>query len=157
MDASGDLVGLYLRYGKRWFIDKDLSVTTGHDISILAIDPVSLRRYHVEIDIGRVPTETTNIEEMKTWLVSRFGGEQRESALMSVGFTPSGYSKILVTRNCSALFKTACEQKGVEVWLFYDIVMELRAGIRKRVASLDHEGRLIQLLFYPPKNASAGA
>ncbi|MBV5265075.1 hypothetical protein J3S89_13555 [Pinisolibacter sp. B13] len=154
MDAATRIVADYLRLEKKWLNGPDLSVATGSDVSLVAVNPADMQRYHLEVELGRAPLEIDNDADMKAWLQTRFFGSVREKALLMLAFSPSHLTRILVTRSCSDVCRSACEELGIEVWFFSDVVLELRNAARQRVGANDHDGRYLQLLFYPPKNAA---
>lgn len=151
MDAATRVVTNYIAYAKNWLIRPDISIASGSDVSLVAVDPLNMSRYQIEVELGRPPMETSDEAEMGVWLRSRFGGDVREKGMLDLGFTPHGFKPVLVCRRCSPVCEKVCASMGVEVWLFYDIAIALRGALRRRVAASDHEGRFVQLLFYPPR------
>lgn len=149
MDAQTKLVLAYLKYDKCWFCSPDVGVVTGLDIGILAVDPIHNRRYHVEVELGGGGQDAATVTAR---LKKRFFGQEREQAMMDLGFVPRSASRILVSRYKNAEIETAASSVDVEIWLFSDVVEGLRKALRKRMAATDNDGRLLQLLIYPPKN-----
>lgn len=152
MDAHTRVVSLYVKYVKGWFTQPDLSVGSGQDISLLAFDPVGNRRVHLEVDMGRAAMELKDTAALGEWVKARFGSIDRDLALVQIGFAPRANIKILVSRNCSPSLEQACVGQNIEIWLFTQMVEELRKALRNRLAANDSEGRVLQLLLYPPKN-----
>ena len=154
MDPATRLVNHYLKYDKGWFSHSDVSVGSGQDVGLLAVDPATVQRYQVEVELGRGPLDETTPARASEWLQKRFGGTERDQALMQFGYSPRSSTRILVTRHMSKSFAETAAKLGVEIWIFSDIAEALRKALRSRVAGADAEGRLLQMLIYPPKSAS---
>lgn len=153
MDAQTRVVSLYLNYVKHWLISADVSVGQGQDIALLAFDSANNRRHHIEVEIGRTPIDEKDPAALGEWLKGRFSSPDRDQTLIQAGFAPRANARVLVSRHASTTFRQVCAAQNVELWLFSDLVAELRLAFRNRLPPNDVEGRVFQLLFYPPKNA----
>jgi hypothetical protein len=151
MDPATYLVRQYLKYEKGWLVNSDVEVGPGVDVGLLAIDPTTMKRFQIEVDLGRVTFEEKELSVLGAWLEKRFSGPEREQALQRCGFAPHSYSRVLVARQASELCVQACEMAKVEFWVFSEVIDALRKAIRRRVSAGDIEGRTLQLLIYPPK------
>jgi hypothetical protein len=52
METTEKIVEAYVRYVKRWAIIPNIRCDGQFEIDLLAIDPVTLRRYHIETSIS---------------------------------------------------------------------------------------------------------
>lgn len=168
-ETTEKIVESYVRYVKGWATISNIKCPDQHEIDLLAIDPVSLVRYHIESSVhvpGTGFSKLTNgafdLEQMKVrvkapsqrrtigfFVEQKFGAPGIIESLKTYGFTPGNYRKIIVTWDCEPEARETASRHGIEVWEFPDLLDEIAtlAGSGKHYV-MDDTVRTLQMLIY---------
>ena len=165
METTEKIVEAYVRYVKRWATIPNIRCDGQFEIDLLAIDPVSLARYHVETSISvsqsyskltgkefdpvllKVRVQTPKMRRTLGYFVARkFGTPAVTTKLAEYGFKQGSHTKVVVTWGWTGEAKAAADAAGIELWDFRQIMREIALSIRdKRHYFTDDTLRTIDL------------
>jgi hypothetical protein len=165
METTEKIVEAYVRYVKGWATIPNIRCDGQYEIDLLAIDPVSLARYHIEISVSGSQAYsklTANgfdpvllkqrVQKAKMrrtlgyFIQHKFGTQAVCAKLASYGFHPGEHRKIVVSWGWTAGAKAAADAASVELWDFRCIMREISGSIRdKRTYFTDDTLRTINL------------
>jgi hypothetical protein len=165
METTEKIVEAYVRYVKGWATIPNLRCTGQFEIDLLAINPVSLERYHIETSVSgsqnfsRLTTKTFDPELLKEkvekagqrrtlgfFLERKFGVPEVKAELAKYGFVDGEYHNVIVTWDWTPEAAAEAKQAGVVLWSFQEIMREIAATIRhKRSYFTDDTLRTINL------------
>lgn len=165
METTEKIVEAYVRYIKGWATIPNLRCAGQYEIDLLAIDPVSLDRYHIETSVSgsqnfsRLTTKAFDPELLKEkvqkagqrrtlgfFLERKFGVPAVKAELAKYGFVDGEYRNVIVTWDWTPEAAAEAEKAGVALWSFQEIMREIAATIRhKRSYFTDDTLRTINL------------
>jgi hypothetical protein len=165
METTEKIVEAYVRYIKGWATIPNLRCAGQFEIDLLAIDPVSLDRYHIETSVSgsqnfsRLTTKAFDPELLKEkvqkagqrrtlgfFLERKFGVPAVKAELAKYGFVDGEYRNVIVTWDWTPEAAAEAEKAGVVLWSFQEIMREIAATIRhKRSYFTDDTLRTINL------------
>ncbi len=160
METSEHIVESYVRYIKNWFTISNIKCRKGKEIDLLAIDPQSNKRYHIEVSVSVVEhfkKLTSNIFKkgekdpatIKTTLTFFEENKYNDVAicekLKEYGFEDN-YEKIIVTYDIekSPHMDNQLKKYNITIWKIHDIIQEISEKIDEKYYS-DEILRIIQL------------
>lgn len=165
METTEKIVEAYVRYIKGWATIPNLRCEGQFEIDLLAIDPVSLDRYHIETSVSgsqnfsRLTTRAFDPELLKEkvqkagqrrtlgfFLERKLGVPAVKAELAKYGFVDGEYHNVIVTWDWTPEAADEAEKAGVALWSFQEIMREIAATIRhKRSYFTDDTLRTINL------------
>lgn len=165
METTEKIVEAYVRYVKGWATIPNIRCDGQYEIHLLAIDPVTLARYHIEISVSgsqaysKLTAKAFDPELLKQrvqkakmrrtlgyFIQHKFGTPAVASKLAGYGFHPGDHRKIVVTWDWTPEAKAAADAAAIELWDFRTIMREISASIRdKRSYFTDDTLRTINL------------
>jgi len=148
METTEKIVEAYVRYVKRWATIPNIRCSGQFEIDLLAIDPVTLERYHVETSVSgsQVYSKLTGkdfdpallkvrVQKPKMrrtlgyFIAHKFGTPAIIEKLAEYGFKDH-YKKVVVTWDWTPDAKAAADAQGIELWDFRQIMREIAESIR---------------------------
>jgi hypothetical protein len=166
METTEKIVEAYVRYIKGWATIPNIKCCSGqYEIDLLAINPVTLERNHIETGVSisggfsKLTNKTFSIEALKTrgqtpvqrrtlgYLIERkFGPPEVAETLAEYGFKPGSYTKVIATWGWTDDAAEAAKTEGIELWDFRKIVQAIGAASTKdKTYFTDDTMRTIQL------------
>ena len=165
METTEKIVEAYVRYVKSWATIPNIKCPGQYEIDLLAIDPVTLDRYHIESGVSisgsyskltikpysdrdlKIRVKAAGQRRTIGYFVQRkFGAKPVLETLKRYGFHPGKYSKIIVTWGWEEGVEHEAHRLGIHLWDFRDILREIAASSeRKRVYFTDDTLRTLQL------------
>jgi hypothetical protein len=158
MEPEVHIVERYLQLVKRWFTMTNVMLDGGKEIDLLAFNPRSGERYHIEVRcaIGRgfrirlVDSQTKSGLKHKRGLDTlseiKFAAPIVRNAVGEV-FGSSKYNKVLVVWAVEEehLIEDARSRYGIEIWKMAEILDQLIRGVGTK-AFRDDVLRVVQLI-----------
>lgn len=165
METTEKIVEAYVRYVKRCATIPTIKCTGQYEIDLLAINPTTLERYHVESGISisggfsKLTNEPYSREELKIrvkqagqrrtlgyFIQRKFGSPQIAETLAQYGFKPGEYKKVIVSWGWTEDAATAAREQGIQLWDFRKIVVQIAEAFQdSRSYFTDDTMRTIQL------------
>jgi len=165
METTEKIVEAYVRYIKGWATIPNLRCQGQFEIDLLAIDPLSLDRYHIETSVSgsqnfsRLTTRAFVPELLKEkvqkagqrrtlgfFLERKFGVAEVRAELAKYGFVEGAYRNVIVIWDWTPEAAAEAEKASVLLWSFQEIMREIAAAIRhKRSYFTDDTLRTINL------------
>lgn len=158
LEPEVHIVQRYLELVKGWFTMTNVALAGGKELDILAIDPRSSAKYHIEVRIatGRgfkirlVDTQTRDGRKHKRGL-DTLDAEKFSSPEVIEGckriFGCCEYKKVLVVWDVQepTVIDQARKLYGIEIWRISDLIAELMRKVGTK-AYRDDILRLVQLI-----------
>jgi len=165
METTEKIVEAYVRYVKKWATIPNIKCPGQYEIDLLAIDPVSLERYHIESGVSisgsysKLTAKPYSEEDLKNRIKAagqrrtigyfaqrKFSAESVAEKLKEYGFMPDQYSKIIVTWGWQDKAEIEAERLQIQLWDFKAILKEIADSFRKdRTYFIDDTLRTLQL------------
>jgi len=149
METTEKIVEAYVRYVKRWATIPNIRCDGQFEIDLLAIDPVTLKRYHIETGVSgsqafskltgekfdpallKVRVQAPRMRRTLGYFVEhKFGSNQVIAKLKQYGFKPGSYTKVVVTWDWKPEVEAAADAAGIELWDFRQIMHRIAHSIR---------------------------
>lgn len=137
METTEKIVEAYVRYVKGWATIPNIRRDGQYVIDLLAIDPVTLARYHVETSVSgsqvyarltaqafdrAVLKERVQKAKMRRtlgyFIEHKFGTPAISAKLAEYGFAPGTHRQTVVTWGWTKDAKAAADNAGIELWDF---------------------------------------
>jgi len=144
METTEKVVEAYVRYVKGWATIPNIKCGGQSEIDLLAIDPVSLERYHIEVSVhitgsfSRLTNEPFDAELAKErvekpkqrrtlgfFIERKFGSVGVIDALRHHGFGPGEYRKVIVTWGWTEDASKEAKANSIDLWDFRAILNEI--------------------------------
>jgi len=141
METTERIVESYVRYVKGWATIPNIRCSGQLEIDLLAIDPLTLNRYHIEtsVSISSGFSRLTDREFSPDLLKQRVAGpDQRRTfgfflqrkldhpavvdTLKSYGFEEGKYGRIIVSWDWTPGAAEQAERASVQLWRFGDLM-----------------------------------
>ena len=165
METTEKIVEAYVRYVKGWLTIPNIKCPGQYEIDLLAIDPLSLDRYHIEsgVSISGSYSKLTVRDYSDEYLKMRvkaagqrrtigyfakrkFGAKPVLKTLKRYGFQPGEYSKVIVSWGWRDGVEEEASSHDIQLWDFRDILKEIaKSSERKRIYFTDDTLRTLQL------------
>lgn len=149
METTEKIVEAYVRYVKGWATIPNLRCAGQHEIDLIALDPVSLDRYHIETSVSgsqsfsRLTTKAFDPELYKKpvekatqrrtlgfFIERKFGPAPVKETLARYGFVDGNYRNVIVTWDWSPDALELARSAGIELWSFQEIMREIADAIQ---------------------------
>jgi hypothetical protein len=144
METTERIVEAYVRYVKGWATIPNLKCKGQYEIDLLAMDPVMLKRYHIESGVSisgsfnaltakpfdpadlKVRTKIASARRTLGYFVQRkFGITNVTDKLAEYGFTTENYHRVIVTWGWTPEVEPQAKDAGVLLWDFRDLVCDI--------------------------------
>ena len=144
METTEKIVEAYVRYVKGWATIPNIKCPGQHEIDLLAINPKTGRKYHIETTVStssgfsKITTKNFDPDLFKQRLhrpkqrrTLGFFVEKKFSApgvietLQNHGFKKGKYKKIIASWGWTPEAKVEAKEHGIELWCFPDILAEI--------------------------------
>ncbi len=155
----------YVRYVKGWATIPNIRCGGQLEIDLLAIDPVSLNRYHIESGVSvsgsfsKLTAKPFSEKALKIrvkqpaqrrtlgyFTERKFGDPNVVGKLQEYGFVPGDYFKVIVSWGWTDEAAEAATDEGVVLWDFRDLLKEIADTFKhKRSYFTDDTLRTLQL------------
>ena len=165
METTEKIVEAYVRYVRRWATIPNITCAGQFEIDLLAIDPVSLERYHIESGVSvsgsysaltakpydpgdlKIRVKIAGTRRTLGYFIERkFGDRNVIARLRDYGFKRGNYSKVVVTWGWTEEAARTAKKKHVILWDFRDLVDEIaEASKLQRSHFTDDTIRTLQL------------
>lgn len=141
METTERIVEAYVRYVKRWATIPNIKCDGQFEIDLLAIDPLSLERYHIESGVSvsssfraltakpyhpddlKVRVKVASTRRTLGYFIERkFGSPRIIAKLAEYGFHPANYSKVIVTWGWTDEAAEKAKAESVILWDFRDLI-----------------------------------
>lgn len=148
METTERIVEAYVRYVKGWATIPNVRCAGQNEIDLIAIDPISLDRYHIETSISisqgfrKLTAKPFDIEKLRQrvhqagqrrtvgfFIERKFTPDSVVARLREMGFTPGQYGRVIVTWGWDAAAEGAAKAAGIELWDFRRIIREIADAI----------------------------
>jgi hypothetical protein len=149
MKTTEKIVEAYVRHVKRWATIPNVRCDGQFEIDLLAIDPVTLERYHIETSVSgsqvyskltskdfdpallKVRVQKAKMRRTLGYFVThKFGTPAVVHKLAEYGFNQGSYRKVVVTWDWTPDAKVAADQNGIELWDFRKLMRDIAKSIR---------------------------
>lgn len=151
METTEKIVEAYARHIKGWATISNIKCDGQFEIDLIAIDPVSGSRYHIESGISgslkysELTAKPFDPEHLKIrgkiagtrrtlgyFRDRKFASPQVIATLNKYGFKPGKYGKIIATWGWTEEAKKEADAAGIELWDFPDLMRQIADAIRHR-------------------------
>ena len=149
METTERIVEAYVRYVKGWATIANIRCAGQNEIDLLAIDPKSLARYHIEVSISisgsfraltgkpydpeKAKQRVHQASQRRTlgfFAEKKFAAPGIVERLEEFGFKSGAYTRAIVTWGWDADAAEQAVAAGIELWDFRDIIREIGDKIR---------------------------
>jgi hypothetical protein len=165
METTEKIVEAYVRYVKGWATIPNIKCPGQYEIDLLAIDPVSSDRYHIESGVSisgsyskltakpysdddlKIRVKTAGQRRTLGYFVERkFKAKPVLDTLRKYGFRKGNYSRVIVSWGWEEAARAEAGRRKIRLWDFRDILREIVGAFeRKRVYFTDDTLRTLQL------------
>lgn len=165
METTEKIVEAYVRYVKCWATIPNIKCPGQYEIDLLAINPVSLERYHIESGVSisgsysKLTAKPYSKEDLKIRVKAagqrrtigyfaqrKFSSEPIIQKLKEYGFFSENYSKVIVTWGWDDDVPAVAEELKIELWDFKEILKKIADTFQKeRTYFTDDTLRTLQL------------
>ena len=164
-ETTEKIVEAYVRYVKGWATIPNIKCEGQYEIDLLAIDPVSVNRYHIEsgvsvsggfsnltgddfsLDMLRQRTKQASQRRTVGYFRDRkFTSPSVLTKLAEYGFTGENYERVIVSWGWTDSAKKQADEAGIRLWDFRHIMIEIAKSASGRTYFTDDTLRTLQLL-----------
>jgi len=174
-ETTEKIVEAYVRYVKGWATIANIKCPGQLEIDLLAIDPVSGQRYHIESGVSvsggfsKLTAESFSTDMLKQ--SSKQAGQRRTigyfrdrkfsapgiiAKLEGYGFKSGDYRRIIVTWGWTDEAKNQADAADIELWDFRDVMLEIAKISSARSYFTDDTLRTLQLMVKSVKERGRG-
>jgi hypothetical protein len=151
METTEKIVEAYVRHVKGWATISNIRCQGQYEIDLLAIDPKSLARYHIETSVSgsqgfakltatvfdplllKVRVKKPKMRRTLGYFAQhKFGTAAVGDRLKDYGFEPGEYTKVVVSWGWTDEAKAAADAEGIELWDFRELMRQIADSIRDR-------------------------
>ncbi len=177
METTERIVEAYVRYVKGWATIPNVRCGGQNEIDLIAIDPVSLDRYHIEVSVSisqgfrKLTAKPYDAQKAKErvhqasqrrtvgfFVEKKFGSQTVIDRLKEYGFCEGNYARVVVTWGWEEGALTQAENTGIELWDFREIINEVAEHIRgSREYFADDTLRTLNLFIHASDEAERSA
>jgi hypothetical protein len=155
VEAEVHITVQYLQLCKHWFTMENILLKGGHEIDILALDPISGDKFHLEVRIAtgkgfKVRMKDTSTHDgrwhrrgLDTLDRVKFSPPEVIKACTDI-FGSSDYRKVLVVHAVEdpSVIQQAKKIYGIEIWLISDLITQ----VAQRIGSSSYRDDVLRLL-----------
>jgi len=145
LEPEVHIVDRYMQLVKKFFTMTNIMLEGGKEIDLLAVDPISKEKYHIEVRVATgkgfrlrlVDTQTKNGRKHRRGLDTlneiKFAHPTVVSAVREI-FGGCEYKKVLVVWDVEdgAVIEQAKSHYDIEVWKISNIISELTGEVKSR-------------------------
>jgi len=173
METTERIVEAYVRYVKGWATIPNVRCAGQNEIDLVAIDLVSLARYHIETSISisqgfrkltakpfdpeKVKQRVHQASQRRTvdfFVKRKFDAPTVVERLKEMGFRDNKYTRVIVTWGWTGEAADRAVEAGIELWDFRDIIREIAETIKgSRVYFSDDTFRTLNLFIHASDEA----
>jgi hypothetical protein len=147
METTEKIVEAYVRYIKAWATIPNIKCPGQLEIDLLAINPVTLERYHIETSVSisggfskltRKPYDPSAAKirvqaaaQRRTlgfFIQKKFGSDGIIKTLADYGFREGEYRKIIVSWDWDDGVLEEATSQGIDLWDFRQMLQEIGTG-----------------------------
>lgn len=164
-ETTEKIVEAYVRYVKGWATIPNIKCEGQFEIDLLAIDPISGKRYHIESGVSvsggfsKLTGEPYSFETLK--IRTRQASQRRTvgyfrdrkftapgilTKLSQYGCNNNNYERIIVTWGWNDEAKKQADEANIKLWDFRDLMIEILNNASGREHFNDDTLRTVQLL-----------
>ncbi len=144
METTERIVEAYVRYIKKWATIPNIRCKGQFEIDLLAIDPITHERYHIESGVSvsgsfsKLTNKSFSEEDLKKrvkaagqrrtfgyFIEHKFKSPGVINTLKDYGFKKDNYSKVIVTWGWKDDVPAQAKKRGIILWDFRDIIHEI--------------------------------
>jgi len=144
METTERIVEAYARYIRKWATIPNIKCGGQFEIDLLAIDPVTLNRYHIESGVSvsgsyskltDKPFSSADLKQrvkqagqrrtLGYFIERKFGEPSILETLKTYGFEEGEYIKVIVSWGWTDEAEQSAKTHGIELWDFRKIVQEI--------------------------------
>jgi len=149
METTERVVEAYVRYVKHWATIPNIKCPGQYEIDLLAMDPVTSDRYHIESGVSvsggysKLTAQSYSEDLLKKrgnaagqrrtagyFIERKFGHPNVVSTLEHYGFSPGNYVKIIVSWGWTDEAASVVTDHGIVLWDFRDLMKEIVAAVK---------------------------
>lgn len=164
-ETTEKIVEAYVRYVKGWATISNIKCRGQYEIDLLAIDPITGGRYHIESGVSisggfsklTAKTYSPDMLKQRTEQASqrRTVGYFRDrkftspgvlSKLAQYGFSNENYERIIVSWGWTDEAKKQADEAGIKLWDFRRLMLDIAENASGREYFTDDTLRTLQLL-----------
>jgi hypothetical protein len=164
-ETTEKIVEAYVRYVKGWATIPNIKCEGQYEIDLLAIDPLSGNRYHIEsgvsisggfskltgdnfsTDLLRQRTKQASQRRTVGYFKDRkFTSPGILAKLAEYGFISRNYERVIVSWGWTNEAKKQADQASIKLWDFRRIMLEIAKSAAGRTYFTDDTLRTLQLL-----------
>jgi len=164
METTERIVEAYVRYIKGWATIPNIRCAGQYEIDLLAIDPVNLNRYHIEVGVSisnafsKLTAKPFSREELKQrskmpslrrtigyFIERKFNVPEVIETLQGYGYRDD-YGKIVVSWSWAEVAEQQAKDAGITLWDFRKMIQEIGERFKRTNAYFtDDTLRTLQL------------
>jgi len=148
-ETTERIVEAYVRSVKGWATIPNVRCAGQNEIDLVALDPVSLARYHIEVSVSisqgfrKLTAKPYDVEKAKQrvhqasqrrtvgfFVEKKFSSPGVIEKLKKMGFETGKYGRIVVTWGWDDSASEAAQAAGIELWDFPTMMRELASSLR---------------------------
>ena len=149
METTEKIVEAYVRYIRHWATIPNIRCAGQREIDLLAIDPKTSKRFHIETSVSNspgfarltgtpfqpelmgVPGQAPTMRRTLGYFIERkFEPPEVIAKLAEYGFESGSYTKVIVTWGWTPEAQNTADVAGIELWHFQKIMHEIAEMIR---------------------------
>jgi hypothetical protein len=171
METTERIVEAYVRYIKGWATIPNIRCEGQLEIDLLAINLLTLERYHIEIGVSisgthsKLTDKPFSQENLKKrveaasqrrtigyFIERKFGAKSVQETLEGYGFQQGKYGKVIVTWGWTKEAKDRAKAENIELWNFPHLLREIVEKFKdKRIYFTDDTLRTLHLYSHTMK------
>jgi hypothetical protein len=148
METTERIVEAYVRYVKGWATIPNVRCDGQNEIDLIAIDPVSDARYHIEVSISisqsfrkltgapydarKAKERVHQAQQRRTlgfFVERKFTPATVVGKLGEMGLTAGTYERVIVTWGWDEAAASQAAAAGITLWDFRDLIREIRYAV----------------------------
>lgn len=165
METTEKIVESYVRYVQNWATIANIRCPEQKEIDLLAVDPLTLKRYHIESGVSisqgfsKLTAKPFSIDLFKQRLKkpgqrmtigyfheNKFSHPKVLETLRLYGFKPGNYERIVVAWGYNDDVPKEAEKLGITLWKFPDLMVKIASLFEgKRTYFIDDTLRTMHL------------
>jgi hypothetical protein len=147
METTERIVEAYVRYVKGWATIPNIRCDGQFEIDLLAIDPVSTERYHIESGVSvsgsysKLTARPFSTDDLKVrvkqagqrrtldfFVERKFGNPNVVRTLRKFGFKKDNYKKVIVSWGWDDSVVPRAAEAGITLWDFREILQDIASA-----------------------------